>query len=50
MGYAGYTPAKLPPGKASALQTALWSIDNMETLEVRCLEIVFATIDLLQHP
>ncbi|DBB06382.1 hypothetical protein WJX77_002508 [Trebouxia sp. C0004] len=34
MGYAGYTAAKLPPPKASALQAALWSIDNMECLEV----------------
>lgn len=34
MGYAGYTAAKLPPPKASDLQAALWSIDNMECLEV----------------
>ncbi|KAA6422146.1 hypothetical protein WJX79_000144 [Trebouxia sp. C0005] len=34
MGYAGYTAAKLPPPKASALQAALWSVDNMECLEV----------------
>lgn len=40
MGYAGYTPAKLPPGKASALQQALWSIDSMECLEVRLFAIL----------
>lgn len=34
MGYAGYAPAKLPPSKATGLQAALWSIDNMECLEV----------------
>ena len=35
MGYAGYTAAKLPPPKATILQSALWSIDNMECLEVK---------------
>lgn len=34
MGYAGYAPAKLPPAKTTGLQAALWSIDNMECLEV----------------
>lgn len=34
MGYAGYAPAKLPPAKATGLQAALWTIDNMECLEV----------------
>ena len=40
MGYAGYTAAKLPPPKASDLQAALWSIDNMECLEVHCFTAV----------
>lgn len=43
MGYAGYTPAKLPPGKASVLQTALWSIESMECLEVRHMSCTVAT-------
>lgn len=34
MGYAGYVPAKLPPTKPSAVQAALWEIQNTASLEV----------------
>lgn len=32
-GYAGYVPAKLPPGNPTAIQAALWSIRNQASLE-----------------
>lgn len=34
MAYAGYVPAKLPPGKPTEFQAALWSIKSNDTLEV----------------
>lgn len=34
MVYAGYTPAKLPPAQPSELESALWTIPSMESLEV----------------
>jgi hypothetical protein len=34
MGYAGYVPAKLPPGKLTPLQQALFSIGSPECLQV----------------
>ncbi len=45
MGYAGYTAAKLPPPKATGVQAALWSIDNME-----CLEVCHQTCTILTFP
>ena len=33
-GYAGYVPAKLPPGRPSAIQEALWQIKNAATLQL----------------
>lgn len=34
MGYYSQPPAKLPPGKSTPLQSCLWSISQLETLEI----------------
>lgn len=34
MGYAGYTPAKLPPAKPTEVEAAVQSIKSMDSLEV----------------